>query len=720
MKFLFQIKCFFLLQQKKTHMHLSSGFLLLLIFNCYVSSGQSPLKPVWNYRYGGADADGTTGFIQTRDGGYTMAGYSTSGATGDKTQPSQGSFDYWVVKTDSAGIMQFNFRFGGLNEDLLTTITQTADGGYLLGGYSSSGISGDKTENSRGIYDYWIIKTDYSGNKLWHKRFGGNDYDQLYEVLPAAGGGFLLGGWSASGISGDVTDSSRGDKDYWVVRIDSAGNKLWDKRYGGNADDIFSCMVNSTDGEFLLCGSTASDSSGDKTQNSRGTNDYWIVKIDTAGNKIWDKRFGGSNIDYPTDIKPTYDGNYIIGGWSDSPMDGDRSDSTNGGQDFWIIKIDSSGNKIWDRDFGGIATEDDFGNLFQTLDSGILITGTSYSNISGDKTEDNLGVEQGWLIKTDSLGIMLWDKTIFTLGHDESALTIQSSDGCYEVTVPTQSGIGGYKSQDARGFNDYWIIKLCDSTLLPTANFIATDVMICPGTCTEFLNFSTNILSYQWSFPGGVPSSSTDSIPPSICYAIPGTYDVTLIAGNYFSFDTLQLQNFITVFPQTAPQSIIQADDTLFSNQGFYTYQWYFNGTIINGATNYYYVALANGDYNVVCSDSNGCELEAVISNVFTEVGNLFPDQNILIYPNPVSEYLQVVFSSPLIKSQSDNIWFSIFDIKGNRVFSKMQEISSLSAVKIEPCFSIDVSMLDDGMYWLQVFTRDEQIRSKFVKSAKN
>lgn len=165
-------------------------FLCLTIFHDNKSYGQSPLKPIWNYRYGGADADGTTSFIHSRDGGYVIAGYSTSGATGDKTQPSQGSFDYWVVKTDSAGIMQFNFRFGGLNEDLLTTIMQTADGGYLLGGYSASGITGDKTENSRGIFDYWILKTDSSGNKIWDKRFGGNDYDQLYEVLPAAGGGF--------------------------------------------------------------------------------------------------------------------------------------------------------------------------------------------------------------------------------------------------------------------------------------------------------------------------------------------------------------------------------------------------------------------------------------------------------------------------------------------------------------------------------------------------
>lgn len=720
MNSLFEIMYLFHLRIKMVPVRCSMVFLFLFIFHCIKSSAQGPLKPVWNYRYGGDDVDGTTGFIRTSDGGYVMAGYSTSGATGDRSQPSQGSFDYWVVKTDFAGIMQFNFRFGGLNEDLLTTIMQTMDGGYLLGGYSASGISGDKTENSRGIYDYWIIKTDSSGNKIWDKRFGGNDYDQLYEVLPAAGGGFLLAGWSASGISGDVTDSSRGGRDYWVVRIDSAGNKLWDKKYGGNADDIFTSMVASSDGGYLLCGSTASDSSGDKTQNSRGSNDYWIVRIDAAGNKIWDKRFGGSNIDYPTDMKQTYDGNHIIGGWSDSPMDGDRSDSTNGGQDFWIVKIDSSGNKIWDRDFGGNATEDDFGNLFQTLDSGIMITGTSYSNISGEKTEDNLGIEQGWLIKIDSLGNILWDKTIFTLGHDESAQTIQSPDGCYEVAIPTQGGIGGYKSQDARGLNDYWIIKLCDSTLLPAANFISSDFMICPGTCTSFLNYSSNAITYLWCFPGGVPSSSTDSIPPSICYASPGNYDVTLVAGNYFSYDTLVLQNFITVFPQTAPQSITQINDTLYSNQSFVSYQWYFNGNIISGATSYFYFAQANGDYNVVCSDSNGCELEAAIFNVLTDVGNFTLIPDIQTFPNPASQTLQVILPSSVIYSGSSPVMFLIFDIKGNRVLSDEQQIFPISSVKIHNEISIDVSMLDEGMYWLQTIIGNESVWSKFVKSSED
>lgn len=694
--------------------------ILLIVVSIFfpqtASFGQGPLAPLWNYRYGGDSIDGSTTFIRTNDDGYVFGGYSTSGANGDKTEPSRGSFDFWVVKTDSAGIMQFNFRFGGLSQDILTAIKQTTDGGYLLGGYSSSGISGDKTQNSRGLFDFWILKTDASLNKLWDRRFGGNDNDQLYDVFQTADGGYVLGGWTASGANGDVSDTSRGGIDYWVLKTDSSGNKLWDKRYGGDAQDIFARMTEMPDGGFLLCGSSASDSSGEKTQDSHGSNDYWILRIDSVGDILWDRRFGGSGTDFTSDIELIIDGGVIVGGWSDSPMDGDKSEPPVGGQDFWVVKIDTLGNKIWDRVFGGIANEDDFGNIIQTLDSGLLITGTSYSNIGGSKSEDNLGLEQGWLIKTDQLGNQLWDKTIFTTGHDETALTMQSADGCFLISIPTQAGIGGYKTQDTRGFNDFWIIKLCDSTQLPSADFIASDFEICPGTCINYLNNSINALTYEWIFPGGVPASSTDSVPSQICYSNPGTYDAILIANNFFSSDTLVLNNYITVFPQTAPQSIIQVNDTLYSNQGFVTYQWYFNGTLINGASDYFYFPLANGDYNVVCSDSNGCELEAVIYNVFTSADHQIHQAGIELFPNPVYSTLHVRLFSPKFYHWQTTIKFSIFDITGNEVLSPYLETGSFFGTS-QLTFRIELGKLAGGVYWLQTDNDGEVVRNKFILS---
>ncbi len=114
---------------------------------------------------------------------------------------------------------QWDKRFGGTDVDPLYSLQQTTDGGYILGGYSVSGIGGDKTEDSRGYWDYWIVKTDANGVKQWDKRFGGSDYDQLNSLQQTTDGGYILGGWSYSGIGGDKTEDSRGGSDYWIVKL---------------------------------------------------------------------------------------------------------------------------------------------------------------------------------------------------------------------------------------------------------------------------------------------------------------------------------------------------------------------------------------------------------------------------------------------------------------------------------------------------------------------
>src|SRR5205085_6033829 len=138
--------------------------------------------------------------------------------------PGKGQYDYWVVKTDTEGKKQWDKTFGGDGDDLLTTMVAISDGGYLIGGYSNSRIGGDRTE-SRGDYDYWIVRIDKDGNKLWDKTFGGTTIDELYSIVPTQDGGYLLGGSSSSHILGD--------HDVWVLKVDKDGNKLWDKTFQG-------------------------------------------------------------------------------------------------------------------------------------------------------------------------------------------------------------------------------------------------------------------------------------------------------------------------------------------------------------------------------------------------------------------------------------------------------------------------------------------------------
>jgi hypothetical protein len=487
-------------------------FLLIIFIFSFLqqSFSQNPLVKQWDKRFGGTDDDWLFFFTQTSDGGYILAGNSWSNISGDKTQNIWGSHDYWIVKTDSLGNKQWDKDFGGTDEDWLNSVQQTVDGGYILGGYSTSDSSGDKTQNAWGFNDYWIVKTDSLSNKQWDKDFGGANLEDLSSIRQTADGGFILGGASNSNISGDKTQNSWGMFDYWIVKTDSLGNKQWDKDFGGTDDDWLFSVQQTADGGYILGGYSKSNIGGDKTQNTWGSEDYWIVKTDSLGNKQWDKNFGGTFLDLLVSIQQTADGGYILGGWSNSNSNGDKTQNSYGSEDYWIVKTDSLGNKQWDKTFGGTTDEDDFGNITQTADGGYLIAGCSYSNIGGVKTENNLGIEQAWIVKTDSLGIMQWDKTILTSGHDEHGLAIQTKDGCYAVGNTTNGGIGGYKTQsnwDPNNFYyDYWIVKFCDTTSTTSITQIPDN----PNTFSIYPNPAKESVTINYQFKAGDEIRLTD------------------------------------------------------------------------------------------------------------------------------------------------------------------------------------------------------------------
>ena len=203
--------------------------------------------------------------------------------------------DYWIVKVDSVGNKKWDKDFGGVNEDLFSSLQKTSDNGCIIGGYSPSVASCDKTQSSwNNNYDFWIIKIDSLGNTQWDKTFGGLDDDRLFSVVQTFDRGFLLGGTSNSGIGGDKTQiNCNFSKDYWIVKTDSSGNKLWDKDFGGLASEDIKVVSQTFDGGYILAGTSESGIGCDKTQTICGSSDYWVVKIDSVGNKSWDKNFGG-------------------------------------------------------------------------------------------------------------------------------------------------------------------------------------------------------------------------------------------------------------------------------------------------------------------------------------------------------------------------------------------------------------------------------------------
>lgn len=462
----------------KTKFYLLAGTLLLLSASVF---SQNPLQKQWDKTFGGTNNEALKKIIPTQDGGFLLTGFSNSGIGGDKTQPDVYEWDYWLVKTDASGNKQWDKTFGGLAAEYLTAAQQANDGSYIVGGFSYSETGGDKTQTNQGANDYWIIKTDALGNKLWDKDFGGTEKDFLYSISLTNDGGYILGGGSLSGITGDKSeenrDSTESTEDYWMVKIDANGNKEWDKTFGGTETDELHAVKQTPDGGYLLAGMSNSRLSGDKTEASwSGSYDYWVVKTDALGNKLWDHVFGGSQGDYLFDMNITADGGAVLGGYSGSPMSGNKSQNNYGGNDFWIVKLNASGIKEWDKVYGGTEGESYFGNVSQTPDGGFLVSGSSSSNnFGGLKTENNLSSIQTWVVKTDALGNFLWDKTLFTVSDgDGPGLSIALPEGCYVFANYTNANAGGYKTENNRDTisnitTDYWMVKFCDTTATPTA-----------------------------------------------------------------------------------------------------------------------------------------------------------------------------------------------------------------------------------------------------------
>ncbi len=426
----------------------------------------------WDRRFGGSEDDVIGHFEMTADSGFIIGGTTFSGVSGDLSEPnldtSLATSDFWLVKADPSGTILWEKRYGGTLAEILDKTIISSDGGLISGGQSFSDDNGDKTQPNWDTTllsnDYWIIKTDMQGVKTWDKRFGGVTYEIFGDLAEDFSGNIIISGSSFSEISGDKTEPSRGGWDFWLIYTDPSGNKIWDRRFGGVGDDFATTVVVTPDSCFVIGGYSASPAGGDKSQTGVGGLDYWIVKVDPSGNKLWDKTFSGQSNDWLFALEVAHDNGLLLGGQSYSPVSGDKSEPNHGpaaDTDRWIIKTDASGNKQWDRSIGGTETED-VSRMVAVPDGGFIISGESYSDTTGDKTEPNLGPEQTWVIKVDSSGSVLWDKTLFTYGHDESGIAIPYGDHCFVSINFTQADTGGYKSEMGWGASDFWMIKMCE------------------------------------------------------------------------------------------------------------------------------------------------------------------------------------------------------------------------------------------------------------------
>jgi len=254
---------------------------------------------LWDKTFGGSEDDVAYSIIQNTDGGYAVAGYTSSKGEGKR--------DIWVIRFDHDGNMLWDKTFGGSEDDVAYSIIQNTDGSYVVAGYTYS--------KGAGKSDIWVIRFDHDGNMLWDKTFRGSEHDFANSIIQTTDGGYAVAGCTLS--------KGAEEWDIWLIKLDHEGNMLWDKTFRGSEHDFANSIIQTTDGGYAVTGYTSSKGEIEW--------DIWLIKLDHEGNMLWDKTFGGSDNDRGTSLIQTADCGYAIAGVTES--------KGAGGIDVWVIKL---------------------------------------------------------------------------------------------------------------------------------------------------------------------------------------------------------------------------------------------------------------------------------------------------------------------------------------------------------------------------------------------
>jgi hypothetical protein len=449
----------------------------VLLSLCLVASAEASLI-TWTRTYGGTNNDVAESVIQTSDGGYVVAGASLSFH--------HGGYDFWLLKIDAYGNIEWSKDYGGQEWDGAYSVLQTSDGGYAIAGQTRSfGV---------GQSDVLLIKTDAEGNMEWQNTYGGPELDSVNQMIATSDGGYALAGYTGT--------TGANSLDGWFVKTDEFGKMEWNQTYKWDEFDRIYSLVETSDGGYALVGETNSFGAG--------FNDFWLIKTDVSGNMLWNKTYGGNGFDTAYSLLETPDGGYAIAGDTDSFNEGKY--------DVWLIKTDANGVMEWNQTYERTPPQE-FSNfihpcsLVRTLDGGYAIA--AKTKTFGTSNYDF------WLIKTDEQGVMEWNQTYGDERHEQPNSLVATSDGGYVMAGYTVT-----KYEDETIDVDFLLIKTF-GTIDPkiyeytyTSDYSTYTIVVSSNSIIEDINFDLN--QKQISFNATGPNQTTGfceiAIPKDLLY----------------------------------------------------------------------------------------------------------------------------------------------------------------------------------------------------------
>lgn len=435
----------------------------------------------WQKSLGGTGFDIANAGQATTDGGYIVAGYTYS--TDGNVTGSHGDADFWVVKLDASGNLQWQKALGGSAGDFGYSVQQTSDDSFIVAG-SNHSTDGDITGN-HGDVDCWVVKLSATGALQWQQSLGGTGAEYAGAIRQTTDGGYIMAGTTYSN-DGQVS-GNHGGGDAWIVKLDGEGSLQWQKTLGGSAGEDPNAIQQTSDGGYIVAG-TSSSNDGDVTGN-HGADDFWIVKLDGVGTIQWQESLGGSDFDSPASVQHTSDGGYIVAGDSYS-TDGNVT-GNHGNVDFWVVKLSNSGTLEWQKMLGGTAY-DKGSSVQQIAGGGYIVTGETESN-DGNVT-GNHGQVDSWVVNLSDVGVLKWQKAMGGTQTDHGSAVQQTVDNGYFVAGYSYSTDGDVTGN--HGSADFWVVRLMGMPVA-VSNENLGHISIFPNPSKDFVTIDFDNLDFQ-------------------------------------------------------------------------------------------------------------------------------------------------------------------------------------------------------------------------------